>query len=173
MDPSPNAYGSVVERLLASLHYGERWGQHWLDVVRYADTDGFEYDALRPDAWRYRDYVVRSFNHDKPFDRFILEQLAGDELAPGDQDSLVAVGFNRLAAWRKKRAAAGRTGLDSQKRGRKADPAIADARREEALVRENKRLRHQLAQAHTIIDVQKKLCSLLGLSNQDESNGTS
>ncbi len=100
-DPSPNAYANVVERLLASPHYGERWGQHWLDVVRYADTDGFEYDALRPDAWRYRDYVIRSFNHDKPFDRFILEQLAGDELAPGDQEALIAVGFNRLAAWRK------------------------------------------------------------------------
>ena len=100
-DPSPNAYANVVERLLASPHYGERWGQHWLDVVRYADTDGFEYDALRPDAWRYRDYVVKSFNNDKPFDRFILEQLAGDEFAPGDQESLAAVGFNRLAAWRK------------------------------------------------------------------------
>ena len=100
-DPGPNAYANVVERLLASPHYGERWGQHWLDVVRYADTDGFEYDALRPDAWRYRDYVIRSFNHDKPFDRFILEQLAGDELAPGDQEALIAVGFNRLAAWRK------------------------------------------------------------------------
>ena len=100
-DKSPNAYANVVERLLASSQYGERWGQHWLDVVRYADTDGFEYDALRPDAWRYRDYVIRSFNNDKPFDRFILEQLAGDELAPGDQDALVAVGFNRLAAWRK------------------------------------------------------------------------
>jgi len=100
-DPNQNAYVNVVERLLASPHYGERWGQHWLDVVRYADTDGFEYDALRPDAWRYRDYVVKSFNNDKPFDRFILEQLAGDELAPGDQESLAAVGFNRLAAWRK------------------------------------------------------------------------
>ncbi len=100
-NPSPKAYAGVVERLLASPHYGERWGQHWLDVVRYADTDGFEYDALRPDAWRYRDYVIRAFNADKPFDRFILEQLAGDELAPGDQDAMTAVGFNRLAAWRK------------------------------------------------------------------------
>src|SRR5262245_27947777 len=100
-DTSPNAYANVVEHLLASSQYGERWGQHWLDVVRYADTDGFEYDALRPDAWRYRDYVIRSFNNDKPFDRFILEQLAGDEVAPADQDALVAVGFNRLAAWRK------------------------------------------------------------------------
>jgi hypothetical protein len=72
-----------------------------LDVVRYADTDGFEYDTLRPNAWRYRDYVIKSLNDDKPYDRFILEQLAGDELAPNDPDALVAVGFNRLAALRK------------------------------------------------------------------------
>ncbi len=100
-DRRETAYEQVVDRLLASPHYGERWGQHWLDVVRYADTDGFEYDTLRPDAWRYRDYVIRSFNQDKPFDRFILEQLAGDELSPEDQDAQIAVGFNRLAAWRK------------------------------------------------------------------------
>lgn len=100
-DTGDKAYDNVVNRLLASPHYGERWGQHWLDVVRYADTDGFEYDALRPDAWRYRDYVIRAFNIDKPFDRFILEQLAGDELAPGDRDAMAAAGFNRLAAWRK------------------------------------------------------------------------
>lgn len=100
-DSSPNAYEKVVERLLASPQYGERWGRHWLDVVRYADTDGFEYDTLRPDSWRYRDYVIRSFNDDKPFDRFILEQVAGDELAPGDPEGLVAVGFNRLASLRK------------------------------------------------------------------------
>jgi hypothetical protein len=99
--PSSKAYETVVERLLSSRQYGERWGQHWLDVVRYADTDGFEYDALRPDAWRYRDYVIRSFNDDKPYDQFILEQLAGDELTPQNQDALIAVGFNRLAAWRK------------------------------------------------------------------------
>ena len=100
-DSDPKAYEKVVESLLSSPRYGERWGQHWLDVVRYADTDGYEYDTLRPDAWRYRDYVIKSFNTDKPYDRFILEQLAGDELAPGDQEALVAVGFNRLASWRK------------------------------------------------------------------------
>jgi hypothetical protein len=100
-DTSSDAYDKVVERLLASPQYGERWGRHWLDIVRYADTDGFEYDTLRPDAWRYRDYVIKSFNEDKPYDRFILEQLAGDELAPNDPDALVAVGFNRLAALRK------------------------------------------------------------------------
>jgi Protein of unknown function (DUF1553)/Protein of unknown function (DUF1549) len=100
-DSDPKAYENVVERLLSSPRYGERWGQHWLDVVRYADTDGYEYDTLRPDAWRYRDYIIKSFNTDKPYDRFILEQLAGDELAPDDQEALVAVGFNRLASWRK------------------------------------------------------------------------
>jgi Protein of unknown function (DUF1553)/Protein of unknown function (DUF1549) len=100
-DTDPKAYEKVVESLLSSPRYGERWGQHWLDVVRYADTDGYEYDTLRPDAWRYRDYVIKSFNTDKPYDRFILEQLAGDELAPGNQEVLVAVGFNRLASWRK------------------------------------------------------------------------
>ena len=100
-DSSPEAYAKVVERLLASPRYGERWGRHWLDVVRYADTDGFEYDTLRPHVWRYRDYVIKSFNEDKPYDRFILEQLAGDELVPNEPDALVAVGFNRLAALRK------------------------------------------------------------------------
>jgi hypothetical protein len=100
-DSSPEAYAAVVENLLASPRYGERWGRHWLDVVRYADTDGFEYDTLRPHAWRYRDYVIKSFNDDKPYNRFVLEQLAGDELAPNDPDARVAVGFNRLAALRK------------------------------------------------------------------------
>ena len=95
--------------------------------------------------------------------------------APGEIGALLrreGIYSSQLAAWRKKRAATGRTGLDSQKRGRKADPAIADARREEALVRENKRLRHQLAQAHTIIDVQKKLCTLLGLPTADAPDRT-
>ena len=95
--------------------------------------------------------------------------------APGEIGALLrreGIYSSQLAAWRKKRAATGRVGLDSQKRGRKADPAIADARREEALVRENKRLRHQLAQAHTIIDVQKKLCTLLGLPTADAPDGT-
>ncbi|PYV43447.1 MAG: hypothetical protein DMG06_10590 [Acidobacteria bacterium] len=100
-DSSPDAYPKVVERLLASPHYGERWGRHWLDVVRYSDTDGFEYDSLRPHAWRYRDYVIKSFNDDKPYDRFLLEQLAGDEVASPDQQALVAVGFNRMGALRK------------------------------------------------------------------------
>src|SRR5947207_3070194 len=95
-DPSPDAYEKVLDRLLASPHYGERWGRHWLDLARYADSNGYEHDEVRPDAWRYRDYVIKSFNDDKPYDRFVLEQLAGDELAPGDRDALVATGFNLL-----------------------------------------------------------------------------
>ena len=81
-DPSPEAFDRLVDRLLDSPHYGERWGRHWLDVARFAETDGFEHDAIRPHAWRYRDYVVESFPRDKPYDRFIKEQLAGDELYP-------------------------------------------------------------------------------------------
>ena len=69
-----------MDRLLASPHYGEQWGRHWLDVVRFAESDGYEYDMHRPDAWRYRDYVVQSFNDDKPYDAFVKEQLAGDEM---------------------------------------------------------------------------------------------
>ncbi len=80
-DDRPDAYERVVDRLLASPHYGERWAQHWLDVVRYAESNGYEADAERPHAWRYRDYVVRSLNEDKPYDRFLTEQLAGDLLA--------------------------------------------------------------------------------------------
>ncbi|MEW5976052.1 MAG: DUF1553 domain-containing protein [Acidobacteriota bacterium] len=94
-DCSPQAFESVVDRLLASPHYGERWGRHWLDLARYADSGGFEFDVDRPHAWRYRDYVIRSFNEDKPYDQFIREQLAGDELAPGQPESLVATGFCR------------------------------------------------------------------------------
>jgi hypothetical protein len=100
-DRSPQAWENAVDRLLSSQHYGERWGQHWLDVVRYSDSDGYEYDATRPDAWRYRDYVIRAFNNDKPYDRFILEQLAGDEIAPKEDEALIAAGFNRLGPLRK------------------------------------------------------------------------
>ncbi|MDQ2900369.1 MAG: DUF1549 domain-containing protein, partial [Acidobacteriota bacterium] len=86
-DRRPDAYKNLVERLLNSPHYGERWGQHWLDVVRFAETDGFEYDTHRRDAWRYRDYVIRAFNNDKPYDRFLTEQLAGDETAPKEDET--------------------------------------------------------------------------------------
>ena len=100
-DRSPDAWEKLVDRLLASPHYGERWGQHWLDVVRFAESDGFEYDTHRRDAWRFRDYVIRAFTNDKPFNRFIEEQLAGDEIAPAEDETLIAAGFNRLAPLRK------------------------------------------------------------------------
>jgi hypothetical protein len=94
-DDSPTAFARVVDRLLASPAYGERQALPWLDLVRYAETDGFKADSGRPNAWRYRDYVIRSFNADKPFDRFIKEQLAGDELYPNDPDALIATAFLR------------------------------------------------------------------------------
>jgi Protein of unknown function (DUF1553)/Protein of unknown function (DUF1549)/Planctomycete cytochrome C len=94
-DPAADAYPKLVDRVLGSERYGERWARHWLDVVRYADSDGYEYDRLRPNSWRYRDYVIRSFNQDTPYDRFIREQLAGDELPDLNYDSLVALGFCR------------------------------------------------------------------------------
>ncbi len=96
-DATPQAaYGRLVDRLLASPHYGERWGRHWLDLARFAESNGYEFDEVRPNAWRYRDYVVKSFNDDKPYDRFIKEQLAGDEIDPENADALVATGFNLL-----------------------------------------------------------------------------
>lgn len=95
-DTSSNAWEKVIDRLLASEHYGERWGRHWLDLARYADSNGYEYDEVRPNAWRYRDYVIESFNKDKPYTRFLREQLAGDELYPDDPAALVATGFNLL-----------------------------------------------------------------------------
>ncbi|MBL8204309.1 MAG: DUF1549 domain-containing protein, partial [Blastocatellia bacterium] len=94
-DKSPDAYEKVVDRLLASPRYGERWAQHWLDVVRFAETNGFELDADRPQAWRYRDYVVNALNADKPYDRFLQEQIAGDELEPTNFEAQVATGFLR------------------------------------------------------------------------------
>jgi mono/diheme cytochrome c family protein len=95
-DSSPGAWERLIDRLLASPHYGERWARHWLDLVRYADSGGFEFDVDRPEAWRYRDYVVKAFNDDKPYDQFIREQLAGDEYAPDSQESMIATGFLRL-----------------------------------------------------------------------------
>ncbi|QDT89894.1 DUF1549 domain-containing protein [Gimesia algae] len=92
-DQSPDAYEQLVDRLLSSPRYGERWARHWLDVVRYADSDGYRADGYRPHAWRYRDYVIRSLNEDKPYNRFVLEQLAGDELFPDDVDAQIATGF--------------------------------------------------------------------------------
>lgn len=100
-DSSPAAWSDLVDRLLASDHYGERWAQHWLDVVRYAETEGFEYDRHLPDAWRYRDYVIDSLNSDKPFDQFVREQIAGDELNPADHEFQAAAILHRLGAVRR------------------------------------------------------------------------
>jgi Protein of unknown function (DUF1553)/Protein of unknown function (DUF1549) len=98
-DGSPQAVEKLIDDLLARPSYGERWGRHWLDLVRYADTNGYERDGAKPNVWRYRDYVIHSFNADKPFDRFILEQLTGDELPDADTDTLIASGFSRLGPW--------------------------------------------------------------------------
>lgn len=97
-DPK-GAWDSLIDRLLASPHYGERMAQHWLDVVRYADTSGYSNDWERSNAWRFRDYVIRSFNADKPYRRFIMEQLAGDEMDPDDPEMVVATGFLRMGPW--------------------------------------------------------------------------
>lgn len=97
-DPAPDAIDRLIRRLLASPAYGERWGRHWLDVARFAESNGYQHNRERPHAWRYRDYVVESFNNDKPFDQFLLEQIAGDELEPYTDENLIATGF--LAAAR-------------------------------------------------------------------------
>ena len=100
IESDPNkAWSDLVDELLDSEHYGERWAQHWLDVVRYADTAGFSNDYERSNAWRYRDYVIRSFNNDKPFNEFVLEQLAGDELRPDDPEAKIATGMLRMGPW--------------------------------------------------------------------------
>jgi hypothetical protein len=95
----PKAYEKLVDELLDSPHYGERFARHWLDIAHYADTHGFERDKLRPNAWHYRDYVIQSFNEDKPYDRFLQEQIAGDALWPDDQDAIVATGFLAAGPW--------------------------------------------------------------------------
>jgi hypothetical protein len=98
-DPSPDAYEELVERLLASPRYGERWGRHWLDVAHYGDTHGYDKDKRRDHAWPYRDYVIRAFNEDRPYARFIKEQIAGDVLFPGSPDAVVATGFIAAGPW--------------------------------------------------------------------------
>ncbi len=98
-DESPEAFAKLVDELLQSPHYGERWGRHWLDLVRYGETNSFERDNPKINAWKYRDYVIRSFNEDKPYDQFVREQLAGDELDEVTAESLTATGYYRLAAW--------------------------------------------------------------------------
>jgi hypothetical protein len=98
-DRSPAAWERLIDDLLARPAYGERWARHWLDLVRYAESNGYERDATRPWIWRYRDYVIQAFNDDKPYDRFILEQLAGDELPDANADTLIATGYYRLGPW--------------------------------------------------------------------------
>jgi len=100
-DRAPDAYERLVDRLLASPRYGERWAQHWLDVVRYGESEGFEYDTPVTNLWRYRDYVIASFNADKPYDRFVREQVAGDEIDPQSREALIAAGFHRLGPVRR------------------------------------------------------------------------
>jgi mono/diheme cytochrome c family protein len=98
-DKSPDAWPKLIDRLLASPHYGEQWARHWLDVVRFAETNSFERDGPKPNAWKYRDYVVRSFNDDKPYDQFVREQLAGDELDDVTVETMTATGYYRLGTW--------------------------------------------------------------------------
>jgi hypothetical protein len=98
-DDSRDAYEKLVDRLLASPHYGERWARHWLDIAHYADTHGFERDQLRPNAWRYRDWVVDALNRDLPYDEFLRRQIAGDVIAPDDPDHVVAAGFLTAGPW--------------------------------------------------------------------------
>jgi uncharacterized protein DUF1553/uncharacterized protein DUF1549/cytochrome c len=98
-DRAPDAYERLVDRWLADPAYGERWSRHWLDVVRYADSNGYERDGAKPSVWRYRDYVIAALNADKPYDRFVVEQLAGDELADATSETLIATGFHALGAW--------------------------------------------------------------------------
>ncbi|MCC6492666.1 MAG: DUF1549 domain-containing protein, partial [Pirellulales bacterium] len=92
-DPNPQAYEELVDRLLASPHYGERWARHWLDVAHYGDTHGYDKDKVRPNAWPYRDYVIRACNEDRPYSRFVEEQIAGDVFYPGAADGVIATGF--------------------------------------------------------------------------------
>ncbi|MBI1785734.1 DUF1549 domain-containing protein, partial [Candidatus Sumerlaeota bacterium] len=98
-DNSPDAYEKLVDRLLASPRYGERWGRHWLDVVHYGETHGFDKDKRRDNAWPYRDYVIKSFNEDKPYARFVREQIAGDVIAPNEPDGIIATGFLAAGPW--------------------------------------------------------------------------
>jgi len=95
-DDAPDAWERLVDQLLASPHYGERWGRHWLDLVHYADSGGYERDFDWPTMWRYRDYVVDAFNSDKPYDRFVMEQIAGDEIAPDSEEANIATGYLRM-----------------------------------------------------------------------------
>ena len=122
-DRSTDAWAKVVDRLLASPHYGEQWGRHWLDVVRFAESDGYEYDMHRPDAYRYRDYVVESFNQDKPYDAFVREQLAGDEIDPIEPD---ISGRQRLQSARPTAIVTTVRHEDSLRKGSELDRCVPD-----------------------------------------------
>ena len=98
-DNTPGAYERLVDRLLESPLYGERWARHWIDVVHFAETHGHDEDLPRPNAWPYRDYLIRSFNDDKPYARFVSEQVAGDVLYPNDPQATVALGFLAAGPW--------------------------------------------------------------------------
>jgi len=98
-DDRPDAWERVIDRLLASPHYGEQWARHWMDIARYAETNGYERDGTKQNIWRYRDYLIRAFNDDEPYDRFVREHIAGDLLADGNADSVIATGFMRLQIW--------------------------------------------------------------------------
>ena len=98
-DKSPQAWEKVIDRLLGSQHYGEKWARHWLDIVRYAESNGFERDSEKPHIWRYRDYVIDAFNADLPYDQFLLQQLAGDEIEKPTRNSMIATGYHRLMQW--------------------------------------------------------------------------
>lgn len=98
-DTAPDAWEKLLDKLLASSHYGEKWGRHWLDVVRFAESNGYERDGPKPFAWKYRDYVIRSFNADKPYDQFVKEQIAGDEMPGFHPDAIIATGYYRLGVW--------------------------------------------------------------------------
>ena len=94
-----NSYPKLVERLLNSPRFGERWARHWLDVVRYAETNGYERDAVKPHIWKYRDWVIKAFNSDMPYDQFVTEQLAGDEIDKSNESSVIATGMLRARTW--------------------------------------------------------------------------
>ena len=98
-DAAPDAYEKIVDQLLASKHFGERWARHWLDLSRFAETNGYERDEVKPHAWRYRDWVIEAMNADMPYDQFVIEQLAGDEIPNRSQSSVIATGFLRLGTW--------------------------------------------------------------------------
>ena len=99
MTESPDAYDRLIDRLLDSPRYGERWARHWLDVIHYGDSHGYDKDKPRPNAWPYRDYVIRALNEDKPYARFVQEQIAGDVLFPDDPRAFVATGFLAAGPW--------------------------------------------------------------------------